>query len=103
MTTIIDCVIRNIPNTAQHQRMSAQLRGNITGLKLRKRGRGARNRYEHQELPMTDAPRFSAYYQSLNPSGGHGNCSRRIYFDWLCLCSGYSASKPHLKLGAKTW
>ena len=98
---ITDCVIRNIPNTAVHQQIAGQLRADIVGLKLRKRGRGARNRFEHQELPMTDAPRFSAYYQGLNASGGHGDCKHRIYFDWLRY--NKRASKPHLKLGAKTW
>ena len=50
---------------------------------------------------MTDAPRFSAYYQGLNASGGHGDCKHRIYFDWLRY--NKRASKPHLKLGSQTW
>ena len=98
---ITDCVIRGIPNTIGMQYVAGQLRGDIKGLLLRKRGRGARNRFEHQELSMDVAPRFSAYYQGLNASGGHGDCQHRIYFDWLRY--NKRASKPHLKLGAKTW
>jgi hypothetical protein len=95
---ITDCVIRNVPNTIMNREQARILR-NSTGLKLRMRGRGARNRFEHQELPLFEAPRFSAYYQGENASGGHGDCTRRIYFDWL----GTRSLKPHLKLGAKTW
>ena len=96
---ITDCVIRGIPNTIGMQYVARQLRADITGLKLRLRGRGARNRFEHQELPMIKAPRFSAYYQGLNASGGHGDCKHRIYFDFIMY--DIDTCKPHLKLGAK--
>ena len=97
---ITDCVIRHIPNTVNARRVAGEL--TRPGLKTRKRGRGARNRFEHQELPLCDAPRFSAYFQGLNASGGHGDCSRRIYFDFLAI-RGTGKGKMHIKLGAKTW
>jgi hypothetical protein len=92
-----DCVIRGLPNNTDTGRMVNRLK--VDGVHIRKRGRGARNRSEHQELPMKKAGWFSAYFQSANNYGGFGDFEKRTYFDYI----GISAGKPHLKLGAKTW